>query len=123
MIACAGDHLEMATLLVEEKANTNQIGADGDSALCIACDKGHAGVVQMLLSARADKDQVNGEGESPLVVACMKNNLNIARLLLLHGVDPCEPRPHVAHRPLPVQLQFDQLFESFQGNPSKKRRQ
>lgn len=84
-IAWRGD-LDMATLLLEQRADPNLVGNQGATALHIASEVGQAPLVDVLLSHRADPN-VRGKasGQTPLHLAAKEGHIDVAKALVQSG--------------------------------------
>jgi uncharacterized protein len=106
IIASAMGHLDVATLLLDQKADPNAVGGDGYTSLHrAALDKTALQVVKTLLAHGAKPNvrlkqekptatTVNGvslQGATPLLLAAEINNLGAVKTLLEGGADPLVP--------------------------------
>ncbi len=87
MRAAASNHLSVASLLLERKADVNGTSPDGDSALHQACQEGHTEMVELLLKHKPRVDTWGFRQSTPLMraAASSKNALQCVQLLLKHG--------------------------------------
>lgn len=60
--------LEAVGLLLDARADVNQAGADGNTALHVAAGSGHVALIQLLAERGATLDVTNGEGLTPLAL-------------------------------------------------------
>ena len=79
--------VEAVRLLLEARADKDQISDSGRTALSLSSTRGRLDIVQLLLDANADKDKAGMFGRTPLMLACLKGHVNIARLLLEGNAD------------------------------------
>eukprot|EP00439_Symbiodinium_sp_Y106_P026511 s797_g3.t1 len=87
MMASAGGHVEVASLLLDAGANKELTDIDGCSALMLACEAGHEEVVSLLLRNGANMDAANVLGRTILLRASAGGNVDCVSLLLAAGVD------------------------------------
>ena len=81
-------HTEVCKLLLETgKANIEETGPYGHTALRIAANKGHSSTVAMLLSQGARVDSRDEEGNTPLLAAAQEGHTEVCELLLANGSD------------------------------------
>lgn len=83
-LACFGDHLEVAQLLLKSGANVAAVDWFKRTPLHDACMKSDSSLkmVRLLLDNGADTETKDNDGWTPLHFACEKLNLEIIRLLL-----------------------------------------
>ena len=82
LIASQFGHLEVASLLLEAKADKDKASDDGATPLFIAAQQGHLEVARLLLEAKADKDKAMDHCATPLFTAAENGHLEVASLLL-----------------------------------------
>ena len=83
LVACEQGHLEVASLLLEAKADKDKATSNNATAFFFAAQKGHLEVARLLLEARADKDKATTDrGVTPLYVAAERGQLEVVRVLL-----------------------------------------
>ena len=88
MAASYGGRVEVVSLLLEARADTNLGNPDGDlHALIQACHGCHVEVVRLLLDAGADANVAGGRGNTPLMMASGIGHAEVVRLLLDAGAD------------------------------------
>lgn len=68
-VAAADGHESSALLLLESRADVNQLGSSGDTPLLAACRCGSASMVRRLVEAKADLNARTALGDTPLQVA------------------------------------------------------
>ena len=83
----AGDPAHVAAL-IRQKANVNETGADGATALHWAAQASNTQVMQLLLGAGAKANAANVYGVTPLALACLNASTGAVDALLRHGADP-----------------------------------
>jgi len=86
--ACENGHLEVARLLLDHGADTQQATKSGSTPLHSACEQGHEEVARLLLDRGANKEKASIRGCTPLFYACRKDHLPVVRLLLDRGAKP-----------------------------------
>lgn len=88
MGASAGDHLEIARMLLDRGALVNAISAsDGTTALILACDTGHK-VARLLLERGANVNAARAsDGLTPLMAGAIKGYLPLVNYLLSKGAN------------------------------------
>jgi ankyrin repeat protein len=86
---------DMAALraLVQKKADVNQPGTDGATALHWAVYRDDLPAAQLLLTSGAKVNTANREGVTPLAMACQYGNLPMVEVLLKAGANPRELGP------------------------------
>ena len=82
LAACAEGHAEIATLLIDAKANVDHEDTDGTTALWTACSEGHLEVATLLISANANVDHEDSHGTSVLWTACSEGHTEVVTVLL-----------------------------------------
>jgi ankyrin repeat protein len=85
--AKSGDMATVQTLL-RQKADVNQPGIDGATALHWASNREDVPMVEALIRAGANVRATNRHGVSPLLLAALKGNAAVIDLLLKAGADP-----------------------------------
>ncbi len=79
---------DWAYFFLQEGANPNLPGANGDTPLIVAARVGFIGAAEQLLAHKAVVDAENKRGETALIVAVQARQLPLVKLLLEHGADP-----------------------------------
>ena len=79
---------DWAYFFLQEGADPNAPGADGDTPLIAAARIGFVGIAEQLLAHKAKVDGENSKGETALIVAILGGHAPMARLLLQRGADP-----------------------------------
>jgi hypothetical protein len=93
-IAAFNDHLDVAKLLLANKADVNAKANNGSTPLHLAAAKGNKDMVELLLASKADIDAVDNDGWSPLHSAVVWDQKDIQELLRQHGgQDLPAPKP------------------------------
>jgi ankyrin repeat protein len=88
--ACEHGHDDIATLLLNAKANMSFIDSNGNSTVLFASQNGHESTLRLLLAAGQEQEidieafinTKNPQGWSPLGQACQQGHLNTAELLV-----------------------------------------
>lgn len=80
----AGNHKQVAELIIKEKTIINAKEDGGSSFLHWAAHNGHSSIVKLLLESGADATQVTNKGNTPLHVAASKGYKEIVEILLQH---------------------------------------
>ena len=80
--ACIHGCLETARLLLEAKANKDNLSAMDKTPIALASVYGHTELVELLLEANADKDKASSDGSTALMEACLLGRLEVVQLLL-----------------------------------------
>ncbi len=83
--AVAGQHVEIAKLLLEHGALVNAEQEGGFTPLHGACQNGQPEMVRLLLDFGADVHALSGEGHSPLYFARESGNAQVVELLEAAG--------------------------------------
>ena len=79
--AMAHGRVDMASSLIQKKANVNAVNSIGFTPLMSAANNGHDQCVQIAIKAGANKSTKSVKGESALDLAAAKNFTNIVNLL------------------------------------------
>ena len=85
MLAAAGGHLEVATLLLAKGAAIDSCNIFNTDALMLACWKGHVELVKLLLDHGAAIDARGDRGTTPLMWAASEGHADIVKLLIARG--------------------------------------
>lgn len=86
-VACANGHLEVATCLLDAKANVNRTTRTNATPLYVATQFTHVHVATLLLKRRADPN-LGMYGEiTPLMLAARTGVFEMVHLLLTHGAN------------------------------------
>ena len=92
MMAIENNHIEIAQLLLNAKANLNHKRNDGNTPLHIACYKGYTQLAVLLMDFGTNPAITNEKGQTPLLSAIrghmMKVVTMIARKLPKHEIPP-----------------------------------
>jgi ankyrin repeat protein len=84
-IAARAGNLELAKLLLQNRASPHRKNRYGDTPLLLATSQGHTAIMQVLLDAGAE---LNPVGWTPLHYACVANKIDLATWLLDKGAKP-----------------------------------
>ena len=96
-VAAFNDHLDVAKLLLANKADVNAKASNGSTPLHLAAAKGNKEIVDLLLASGADVNVTDHDGWSPLHSAVTWGHKDIEDLLRAHGgLDPLAPKPPAA---------------------------
>jgi ankyrin repeat protein len=82
---------EWTGFLLNQGADPNLAGRNGDTPLIAAARVGYMGAVGDLLRARVKIDATNRMGETALIVAVQQRQSEIVKLLLAMGANPDRP--------------------------------
>lgn len=92
MFAALAGHVDVATLLLDCKANINvESDSNKDSPLTFACWKGHVDVVKLLLERNANIEHRTKEGFTPLMFSALGGHTTVAKELLKKQAKVNEP--------------------------------
>jgi len=86
-IAAFNNRLDVAKLLLANKADVNAKANNGSTPLHLAAAKGNKDMVELLLAGKADVNAVDNEGWSPLHSAIVWGHKDIEELLKQHGAE------------------------------------
>lgn len=89
MVACYCGEVMAVQLLLDEGADADECGAQGDYPLTVASGRARLACVQALLAAGAKPDAADRQNRSALRLACEGGHPDIARHLLAAGSNPC----------------------------------
>lgn len=96
-VAAFNDRLEVAKLLIENKADINAVANNGSTPLHLAAAKGNKDIVELLLANNVNINAVDHDGWSPLHSSVVWQHKEIEDLLRQHGgEDPLTPKPAAA---------------------------
>jgi ankyrin repeat protein len=99
-VAAFNDRLEVAKLLIDNKADVNSAANNGSTPLHLAAAKGNKDIVNLLLANNANINAVDHDGWSPLHSSVIWQHKDIEDLLRQHGgEDPLVPKPAAAAQP------------------------
>jgi hypothetical protein len=100
-IAAFSDRIEVAKLLIANKADVNAQASNGATPLHLAAAKGNKDIVELLLASKADINAVDHDGWSPLHSAVTWGQKDIEDILRQHsGQDlPAPKLPSTATSP------------------------
>ena len=79
---------EIAVVLLEAKADPNQVDASKRTLVHLAVERGNAALIPVLLEYKSDPDQLDKDGWTPLHHAAAKNKVEVAKALLEGGANP-----------------------------------
>ena len=80
-------HLDVALLLLQNRANAGSRGIEGQTPLHIASDRGYIDIVKSLIDKGADPNAENDGQETPLHLASKSGQEEVANVLLAGGAD------------------------------------
>jgi len=83
--AVGHDQLSCVKVLIDMKANLNEVDAAGNSAVHFAAGYGRVKVLEHLLARGANASKVNQQGMTPMAVAQQNNQQQAMALLQRHG--------------------------------------
>lgn len=66
--AASAGHIDVAKMLLQEKASVDAVSSEGETPLHLASAKGHAAIATLLADAGADTGVKNKAGQTPLDV-------------------------------------------------------
>jgi len=100
-VAALNDRLDVAKLLLANKADVNAKSNNGSTPLHLAAGKGNQDIVELLLAAKADVNAVDNEGWSPMHSAVTYGHKDIEELLSKNGGKelPAPRQPQAANAP------------------------
>jgi hypothetical protein len=84
-IAAFNDRLDVAKLLLENKADVNAKAKNGSTPLHLAAAKGNKDMVEFLLASKADINALDNDGWSPMHSAVTWGHNDVADLLSKNG--------------------------------------
>jgi hypothetical protein len=84
-IAALYDRLDVAKLLLADKADVNAKAENGSTPLHLAAGKGNQDIVELLIANKADVNAVDNEGWSPMHSAVVYGHKDIEDLLSKNG--------------------------------------
>jgi hypothetical protein len=84
-VAAFNDRLDVAKLLLADKADVNAKSGNGSTPLHLAAGKGNQDIVELLLANKADVNAVDNEGWSPMHSAVTYGHKDIEDLLSKNG--------------------------------------
>jgi ankyrin repeat protein len=79
--------IEIAKLLIENKADIDTKNSDGNTPLHNACIYGYVSTVKLLIKNGADINAKNSHGKTPLHNACIDGFVSTVKLLIKNGAD------------------------------------
>ena len=96
MVASINGHLQLAELLLKEKADLNAHDKKGWTVLMYACQDGHINIAESLLKKNADPNARSNEGWTALLLASKYGHYNVVVMLLQYKANPhVEIRKHL----------------------------
>jgi Protein of unknown function (DUF1566)/Ankyrin repeats (3 copies)/Ankyrin repeats (many copies) len=102
-IAAFNDRLDVAKLLLSDKADVNAKSNNGSTPLHLAAGKGNKDIVELLIASKADVNALDKEGWSPMHSAITYGHTDISDLLSkAGGNDLPAPKPVPAATPSPA---------------------
>lgn len=84
IVNAARDGNQFLTLLIDHKADVNQVDEGGDTALNLAASLGNLTIATALIKAGAKLEAVDSKGQTALYQAAMKGHDKIINLILEH---------------------------------------
>ena len=78
---------EIAVVLLEAKAEPNQVDGSKRTLVHLAVERGNADLIPVLLEYKADPNQLDKDGWTPLHHAAAKDKVDVARALLEGGTN------------------------------------
>ncbi|MGA2218396.1 MAG: ankyrin repeat domain-containing protein [Terracidiphilus sp.] len=116
-VAAFNDRLEVAKLLIDNKADVNAVANNGSTPLHLAAAKGNKDIVELLLANNANINATDHDGWSPLHSSVVWQHKDIEDLLRQHGgEDPLVPKPAAAQnaeKPAPKETGKDGQFVAY----------
>eukprot|EP00057_Strongylocentrotus_purpuratus_P000799 XP_001183520.2 PREDICTED: ankyrin repeat domain-containing protein 29-like [Strongylocentrotus purpuratus] len=82
---------EEVQCLVGNKAETDKLDGDGNTALYSASSQGHLHVVQYLVVQGAQVEKVDNKGSTSLIIASAKGHLDVVKYLISEGAKINKP--------------------------------
>lgn len=113
-MACQGDHVDTARILLYHGAPVDEVTVDYLTALHVAAHCGHVRVAKLLLDRNADPNARALNGFTPLHIACKKNRIKIVELLLKHKASieaTTEVQNHIKNKITTIQIITIQLYK------------
>lgn len=86
-MAISKDNVEIARLLLENKADVNNTDRWGNTSLHLAISGGNIEITRLLLEYKANMNKTNLIGNTPLKTAVLHKNIEITRLLLEYSAE------------------------------------
>jgi ankyrin repeat protein len=83
--AVGHDQLSTVKVLIDAKANINDVDSTGNSAVHFAAGYGRVKVLEHLLARGANASKVNQQGQTPMAVAQQNKQQQAVALLQRHG--------------------------------------
>ena len=87
LLAVAGNHVEVARLLMEAGADINAQAANRDTPWLLAGALGRAEIIALMLPRKPDLSIRNRFGGTALIPACERAHVEAVKLLLTSGID------------------------------------
>jgi ankyrin repeat protein len=87
LLAVAGNHVEVARLLMEAGADINALAANRDTPWLLAGALGRAEIIALMLPRKPDLSIRNRFGGTALIPACERAHVEAVKLLLTSGID------------------------------------
>jgi ankyrin repeat protein len=84
LIAAENGHIDVVSLLLNNKANVNDKNPNGSTALTLAAENGHSEIVSILLANGANVNDKDSNGCSAMKLVPIRYK-SIAMILLNHG--------------------------------------
>jgi ankyrin repeat protein len=87
LLVVAGNHIEVARLLMEAGADINALAANRDTPWLLAGALGRAEIIALMLPRKPDLSIRNRFGGTALIPACERAHVEAVKLLLTSGID------------------------------------
>jgi len=117
-VAALNNQMDVAKLLIENKADVNAKANNGSTPLHLAAGKGNTDVVVLLLASNADVNAVDNEGWSPMHSAVLYGHIDVEALLSKNGGKDLPaprqaPAAQTAEKGPPKEVKKDGQFTSY----------